>query len=56
MDTAEAFQIVMDLARQNQLEDAEICQDPDVLQPIADRQKEALNIAEDFITNHLGDD
>lgn len=56
MDTADAFQIVIDLAKENQLQQSEILQDPEVLQPLADRQQEALNIVEDFVTNHLGDD
>lgn len=49
MDTAEALQIVLDLARQNVIED-------DDLQDERDRQLEAIAIIEDLAVNEYGDD
>jgi len=49
MDIAEAFQIVLDLARQN------VIDDPD-MQDEHDRQLEAINIITDLAVNQFGDD
>lgn len=49
MDVAEAFQIVLDLARQNTIDD------PDMAEEAA-RQQEACNIVEDIAVNAYGDD
>jgi hypothetical protein len=55
MDIAEAFQVVMDLARENQLDEREAQADPSLYAEY-ERQRDALNMAEDFIVNQLGDD
>lgn len=52
MDTAEALQIVIDLARQNIIEMEEPDDDRQTEQ---DRQNEALRIVEDLATNQFGD-
>lgn len=57
MDIADAFQIVIDLAKQNAL-------DTDRLRPVdgeeiyaeALRQQEAIDMVEDYVVNELGDD
>jgi hypothetical protein len=49
MTTAEAFQIVLDLARQNVIEDDEFADE-------AARQREALDIIEDIAVNQFGDE
>ena len=54
MDVAAAFQIVLDLAKENVLDDKYV--DDNELREQQDRQQEALKIAEDFVTNHLGDE
>jgi hypothetical protein len=51
MDIAEAFQIVLDLARQNILDD----DSPDMAEEV-ERQTEACDIIEDLAVNHYGDD
>lgn len=53
MDTADAFQIVYDLAEQNAL-DPSTC-DKELIDE-ARKQQEALGVAHDFIVNQLGDD
>lgn len=49
MDTATAFQIVLDLARQN------VCDETEMPQEHA-KQIEAINIIEDIAVNEYGDD
>lgn len=49
MDTAEAFQVVLDLAKQN------MCDQQDMPDEHA-RQQEAINQIEDLAVNHFGDD
>ena len=56
MDLADAFQIVIDLARENAITEHEAKDDPEVLQPLAVKHKEALNIVEDFVVQQFGDD
>ena len=53
MDIAEAFQIVLDLARQNIIEIEEPDEDR---QSEQERQLEALNMIEDIVVNGYGDD
>lgn len=53
MDLAEAFQIVLDLAKQNALTIKDVTDFNLITEH--DRQHEALTIVEDFIVNQLGD-
>ena len=53
LQPADALQIVIDLARENILPDSEVQQDPEVLEPIVERQKEALAMVE-ALAPHLG--
>jgi len=55
MDLADAMQIVLDLARENQISDREAQADPS-LHNERKRQQEALDNVEDFAVNQLGDD
>lgn len=45
----EAFEIVLDLARQNVIED-------DDMEDERNRQLQAISTIEDYVVNHLGDD
>lgn len=56
MDIADAFQLVLELAKQNQLTEREARDDPSMLGPELNKQKEAIDMVEDFATNQLGDD
>lgn len=56
MDIKEALQIVLDLARENILDQKEVDQDPEILQPMVDRQKLACDTVEDMAVNQFGDD
>lgn len=49
MDLAEAFQIVIDLARENIIDDPEFTDE-------RIRQEEALKMIEDFAVNQFGDE
>jgi hypothetical protein len=49
MDIAEAFQIVLDLARQNVIDEID---NPDEYA----KQVKACDAVEDFVVNNLGDD
>ncbi len=49
MDLTEAFQIVLDLARQNIIDDQDLPEENA-------RQVDACDIVEDFVTNNFGDD
>jgi hypothetical protein len=49
VNTADAFEIVLDLAKQN------VIQDPDMAEE-KERQEEAIRTVEDFVVNQLGDD
>ncbi len=49
MDTATAFQIVLDLAKQGMIS-------PEDMPDEHERQKEAINILEDLAVNQFGDD
>jgi hypothetical protein len=51
MTVAEAFQIVLDLARQNVIEDGEL-----ELEDERSRQIEAIDIIEDVAVNQFGED
>ncbi len=53
LDIADAFQVVIDLARQNAL-DADRC-DPE-LREEAQKQHEAIDMVEDLAVNKFGDD
>ncbi len=44
MDTKQAFQIIIDLAADNILDDFQVQGDPEILQPIQNDQNEALEI------------
>ena len=54
MDIATALQIVIDLARQNVLDDKDVFED-ELTQQMLD-QKEAINMVEDMAVNLFGDD
>ena len=54
MDIADAFQIVVDLARQNALSFS--AGGPSELNDEAQRQQDAIDMVEDFAVNQLGDD
>jgi len=56
MDIADAFQIVLELARGNAVDDDEAKDDPEILNQVRDQHQEALKLVEDFVTNQLGDD
>ena len=53
LDIADAFQVVIDLARQNAL-DPRRC-DPE-LREVARKQHEAIDMVEDLAVNKFGDD
>ena len=53
MTTERAMQIVFELANENVLTPGEILQDPEVLQPIATEQQDALNVFHDFVVNNI---
>jgi len=55
MHIADAMEIVLCLARGNQLDRHETCYDAE-LDAEAKRQQEAFTLVEDFVVNHLGDD
>jgi hypothetical protein len=48
MKIQRALEIVLELARENQIDEQEARQDPEVLGPIAREQEEALKIIENF--------
>lgn len=54
MDIADAFQVVLDLARQNVV-DSRSCNEPDV-EAEARKQMDACDMVEDYVVNHMGDD
>lgn len=54
MDIAEAMELVLDLAQQNQLVLKEVENEPELFHEYQ-RQINALHLVEDFIVNHLGD-
>lgn len=54
MDIAAALQIVIDLAKQNVLEEKDVIED-DLTQQMLD-QEEAINMVEDMAVNQFGDD
>lgn len=55
MSIHEAFELVLNLARENILDEQEAEGDPS-LEDSRAAQLEAVNQVEDFIVNHLGDD
>jgi hypothetical protein len=55
MDIATAFQIVLDLARQNIIDERD-CDDNEILLQELERQVTACNIIEDLAVNEYGDE
>lgn len=56
MNIADAFQLVIELAKENALSEREASVDPGQLGPEMNKQQEAINIVEDFVVNNFGDD
>ena len=53
MTEEEAFEIVMSLAYDNVLDEAEASQDKEILEPMMREQEEALEVARRFLAIHL---
>jgi len=52
MTTEEAFEIVMDLAEGNKIDERDAANEPD-LQEVLNQQQIALNTAHDYILNNI---
>jgi hypothetical protein len=55
VDLYEAIEIVLQLARMGALDEKEASQDPEVLEPMRQRQEAAIDTVQDFVKNNVFD-